>query len=162
MFGPIHRVVKLADSSVLIQFENVISATSIVAANGLKLGNRVLAARPLCGSGPAVSTFDPFLDGSASWMDDIHKKHQQLPITPQSSFGVTRLNAQSQPFVPNFSKSSVESKTLANFKMSTPPKSPSPNEQLRSKMDSMSMSRLSDRSHATSEAVTADDGSNKL
>jgi len=81
----------------MIQFEHAVSALSLINANGLRLGDRTLSARGL-GMSTAVesvtNSFDPFADASTpNWLDKASQ--------PQLS-RATRLNADSQPFVPSF------------------------------------------------------------
>lgn len=103
-FGPIQRVVKLTDSplSVLIQFEHPVSATALVNANGLQLGDRVLKTRPFAAP-MTPGAFDPFAEASRRWLDEAaYKTGPVLPQTPQSlPPRGTRLSADSVPFVPN-------------------------------------------------------------
>lgn len=95
---------KLTDSplSVLIQFEHAVSATALVNANGLQLGDRVLKTRPFAAP-MTPGAFDPFAEASRRWLDEAgYKVGPVLPQTPQSMPPRgTRLSADSVPFVPN-------------------------------------------------------------
>lgn len=71
IFGAIHRASKLSNTSYLIQFDTADSATHLVKANGLHLGDRhVMVRRLFSANGPAAATaaasFDPFVDDTAT------------------------------------------------------------------------------------------------
>lgn len=186
-FGPIVRVVKLSQAplSVLIQFEHAGSAASLINANGLRLGDRILVTRSLtaasspsttlvdspinnnhfmsasgmtrASSPPNLNSFDPFGE-NVNWTDQGGRI--RLPITPQSlSRRPTRLNAESQPFIPSFDLKPAEfepqmspSRKLSfhnTGSTSNLPATPSPN-----KSDSPSW--LSAKSHHSDMTVVSD------
>lgn len=86
----------------LIQFEHAVSATGLINANGLQLGDRVLKTRPFA-SPPTPGGFDPFAEAGRHWLDEaVYKAGCSIPQTPQSlPPRATRLSADSVPFVPN-------------------------------------------------------------
>lgn len=123
-------MVKLSDSplTVMIQFENQVSAMTLINANGLRFGERTLSARGLGGSGGMVTTdqtaplvrssFDPFGDVGMMWPDTDTLAHPQMSATTPSHLFVsrtntTRLSAESQPFVPTFQLKSEPAPTPA-------------------------------------------------
>ncbi|KAL1412615.1 hypothetical protein Q8F55_000362 [Vanrija albida] len=97
-FGPIARVIRLSESpfSVAIQFEHAISSVALISANGLQLGDRILQTRPFASD--MNSNFNPFSDFSHD------AKGRLSPLPPRH----TRLNADSQPFIPTVKPAAAE------------------------------------------------------
>ncbi|WOO82113.1 Polyadenylate-binding protein, cytoplasmic and nuclear [Vanrija pseudolonga] len=102
-FGPIARVMRLSDSpfSVAIQFEHAISAVALISANGLQLGDRILQTRPF--SADTNSNFNPFSDLGYD-VKGRPMAGRLSPLPPRH----TRLNADSQPFIPTFKPAAAE------------------------------------------------------
>lgn len=102
-FGPIARVMRVSDSpfSVVIQFEHAISAVALISANGLQLGDRILQTRPF--SSDSNSNFNPFSDLGYD-VKGRPMAGRLSPLPPRH----TRLNADSQPFIPMFKPAAAE------------------------------------------------------
>ncbi|OXG29559.1 hypothetical protein C367_02005 [Cryptococcus neoformans Ze90-1] len=90
-FGPVSRVNILSSNpfKILIQFDHAVSATALVAANGLNLGGRPLVARRYVG---AINTLVPTLNSATAGLP------QSTPMTmPVAKTAVDRSGQQFRP-----------------------------------------------------------------
>ncbi|WVQ75740.1 hypothetical protein IAR50_005371 [Cryptococcus sp. DSM 104548] len=109
-FGPISRVSILSSNplQVIVQFDHSVSATALLAANGLNLGGRPLIARryatrlvPVSTSNPTSPTttgltFDPFGQGFAQHVSTVSNRRAHL----ESAGGSVLQSVYSNPHLP--------------------------------------------------------------